>query len=202
MNRKSMTLIFLATAMLTSFIACRIQTNNGENGKDKNVKIETPFGGVHVSTDQTAAADIGLPTYPGAQLFHKKDDSDNSADVHLGFGKWQLRVKVAEYTTSDPEEKVAAFYKKALGRYGDVITCRGENTVGTPEKTREGLTCKADGRNSNINLNKSDDNLALKAGSPTHQHVVGIRDSENNQTRFTLIALDLPKDVENPGETN
>jgi hypothetical protein len=202
MNCRPITLFSLALAMLISLTACRIQTKNGENGENKNVKIDTPFGGLHVSTDQTAAADIGLPTYPGAQLFHKKGDSNSSADVHMGFGKWQLRVKVVEYTSPDSEEKITTFYKKALGRYGDVITCRGENVVGTPEKTREGLTCKSEGRNSNMKVDDSNNHLSLKAGSPTRQHVVGIRAIENNQTHFALIALDLPTIVEGPEETN
>ena len=62
------------------------------NGEDKNVKVDTPFGGVHVNTDQTTAADIGLPVYPGSQIV-SDDDKHKSADVHLGFGEWELRVE-------------------------------------------------------------------------------------------------------------
>lgn len=203
MNWKTITIVPLSLATLLSFTACRIEANKSEDGKNKNVKIDTPFGGVHVNTDQTSAADVGLPSYPGAQVFHKKDEESNSsADIHLGFGKWQLRVKVVEYISSDPEDNIVAFYKKSLGRYGDVITCSGENTVGTPQTTREGLTCKSDHKNSQMNLNDKGDHLSLKAGSPTHQHIVTIRTRENNQTRFALIALDLPKDMGKNEETN
>jgi len=34
--------------------------------REKKVQVDTPFGGIHVNTDQTSAADLGLPAYPGA----------------------------------------------------------------------------------------------------------------------------------------
>jgi hypothetical protein len=43
------------------------------------------------------------------------------------------------------QEQVTAFYKKALGRYGDVITCQGNAAGGHPEKTSEGLDCSDEG---------------------------------------------------------
>jgi hypothetical protein len=202
MNWKPLAIVPLSFATLLSFTACRIETNKSENGKDKNVKIDTPFGGLHVSTDKTNAADVGLPLYPKAQPVHEDGDSNSSADIHMGFGKWQMRVKVVEYTSPDAEDDVTAFYKKALGRYGDVITCKGDIPVGTPTITREGLTCKGsgkDGPNAQININER---LVLKAGSPTHQHLVSIKNPENHQTRFALIALDLPRDLDKTEETN
>ncbi|MEI9967680.1 MAG: hypothetical protein WDM87_03270 [Terracidiphilus sp.] len=38
--------------------------DKGANGEQKKVQVDTPFGGIHVNTDQTSAADLGLPTYP------------------------------------------------------------------------------------------------------------------------------------------
>jgi hypothetical protein len=38
----------------------------------------------------------------------------------------------------------------------------------------------------------SEDSLELKAGSKRHQHIVGFEDPKNGQTRFALVALDLP----------
>ena len=34
--------------------------------------------------------------------------------------------------------------------------------------------------------------LELKAGSERHQHIVGFDDSSAGQTRFALVAVDLP----------
>jgi hypothetical protein len=176
---------------------CRVHVDKGSNGEEKDVQVDTPFGGIHVNTDQTTAADLGLPVYPGAQIV--KDDNDKSADVHMGFGEWQLRVKVVNYTTPDDKDKVIAFYKKALGRFGDVISCQNDSPVGTPTSTAEGLTCAEDAH-AHVNVNSDGHNYGyhgssgfeLKAGSKRHQHILGLESSGPGQTRFSLVALDLP----------
>lgn len=95
MMRKSMNLVapslaLAAAAALAAGIAgCRVHVDKGANGEDKNVQVDTPFGGVHVNTNQTTAADLGLPVYPGAETV-SNDDKHKSADVHLGFGEWEF----------------------------------------------------------------------------------------------------------------
>jgi hypothetical protein len=191
-------------ALAAGMAGCRIQTEKGPNGEDKKVQIDTPFGGIHVNTDQTTAADLGLPIYPGATAV-KGDDNHKSADVRLGFGEWELRVKAVSYQTPDSEEKVTAFYKKALGRYGNVITCQGNSPVGKPMATSEGLNCADDGKHDNVQIDQGDyhfgkGNLELKAGSKRHQHIVGFENPKDSQTRFALVALDLPAVVESDSE--
>jgi hypothetical protein len=186
-------------ALVGGIAGCRVQVDKGANGEDKNVQVETPFGGVHVNTDQTTAADLGLPVYPGAQAV-RNDDQHKSADVHLGFGEWQLRVRAVSYATPDTREQVTAFYKKALGRYGDVITCQGSAPVGTPAVTSEGLTCAED-KNPKVQIDRSDygtskNGLELKAGSKRHQHIVGFEEPKDGKTRFALVALDLPSGLD------
>ena len=167
---------------------CRVESD--QHGDHDNVKIATPFGGMSVKTnDATVQEGLGLPVYPGAQLVKKKDKDDGAADVNFSFGKFQLRVKAASYTTPDAPDKVAAFYRKALGRYGDVIECQDDKTVGTPTHTAEGLTCSE-----KTHVQGASDlsgKLELKAGSKQHQHVVGI-DPEGSGTKLGLVALDLP----------
>lgn len=205
MNWKPVVLIPAFFTTLGMLQGCRIEAHDNDKGKE-NVKIDTPFGGIHVDTNKTEAADVGLPGFPGATRYQGDDKNKQSADVHLGFGKWQLRVKVVEYVTPSSQEDLTSFYKKALGRYGDVITCRNDEPVGTPSVTREGLGCKdSHGKNHmNVNLDDKDSkNLILKAGSPSHQHIVSIQNPKDHQTRFSLIALDLPKDLDkDEGETN
>jgi hypothetical protein len=187
--------LFAGLALLAVIAGCRVQVDKGANGEDKNVKVDTPFGGVHVNTNQTTAADLGLPVYPGAQPV-TDNDNHKSADVHLGFGEWELRVRAVSYATPDKQDQVLAFYKKALGRYGDVITCQGNSPVGTPLKTSEGLTCDED-KSSKVQIDQGDyslgkGSLELKAGSKRHQHIVGFESPKDGQTRFAMVALDLP----------
>jgi hypothetical protein len=187
-------------ALMAGIAGCRVHVDKDENGEEKKVQVDTPFGGIHVNTDQTSAADLGLPAYPGASEI-KGDDKHKSADVHLGFGEWELRVRAVSYGTSDSQEKVTAFYKKALTRYGDVITCNGKTAVGTPTVTSEGLSCADNGNNNNVQFNNGGvnidtGNLQLKAGSKRHQHIVGFEDPKDGQTRFALVSLDLPAGVD------
>lgn len=206
-------MILRATSLLACFAlvvwtaGCRVHVDKDANGQEKNVRVDTPFGGVHVNTDQTTASDLGLPVYPGAEAV-KSGDEHKSADVHMGFGEWQLRVRAVTYATSDSQDQLIAFYKKALGRYGNVITCQGNTPVGTPTVTSEGLSCADDGKNAQINVNggKNDKNMSndlqLKAGSKRHQHIVGFEEPRNGKIRFTMVALDLPTDVNYSGGTS
>jgi len=195
--------IILASLALAAGIAgCRVHVDKDANGEDKNVQVDTPFGGVHVNTNQTSAADLGLPVYPGAKQV-ADDDKHKSADVHLGFGEWELRVRAVSFATPDSKEQVTAFYKKALGRFGDVILCQGNTPVGSPTTTAEGLTCEED-HGGNVKIDRSDygtdkNGIELKAGSKRHQHIVGFEEPKDSQTRFALVALDLPASMENNG---
>jgi hypothetical protein len=185
-------------ALALGVSGCRVHVDKDANGKEKTVQVDTPFGGVHVNTDQITASDLGMPVYPGAEPV-RDDEKHKSADVHLGFGEWQLRVKAVSYGTPDSQEKVAAFYKKALTRFGDVITCQGNSPAGTPVVTHEGLTCEDNGKNNNVKLDNGDfsQDFQLKAGSKRHQHIVGFEDAKNGKTRFALVALDLPGNLGN-----
>lgn len=195
-TRNSVLLALVATlALLTSLAGCRINVDKTANGKDKNVQIDTPFGGIHVDTDKTTALDVGLPIYPGAQLVND-DDKHKSVDMHMGFGDWEMRVRAVSYATPDSQDKVLAFYKKALGSYGNVITCQNHQPIGSPATTLEGLSCSEDdhGSDGNVQMHHSyrSGDLELKAGSRRHQHIVSFDCPENGQTRFALVWLDLP----------
>lgn len=187
------TLALLAACCLLLAAGCRVQVNKNSNGNEKNVKIDTPFGGLHVRSGNTTAADVGLPVYPGATIAPDRD-GDKSANVHMGFGEFQLTVKVVNYQSSDSQDKVLAFYQKALGRYGDVIRCKDNQPVGTPAVTQEGLTCSGGNHHSHVQVSG---NISLKAGSRHHQHMVAIEDKSGPGTRFALIELELPESADN-----
>jgi hypothetical protein len=195
MKMKTFVIAVASLATAASIAGCRVRVDKDANGQEKTVQVDTPFGGVHVNTDQISAADLGLPVYPGAQQV-QGDDKHKSADVHMGFGEWQLHVRAVSYETTDSQDKVLAFYKKSLGRFGEVLTCQDSSPVGTPTVTAEGLTCADEGHHQNFKFDNKDyahpEGLQLKAGSSRHQHIVGFEHPENGQTRFALVSLDLP----------
>ncbi len=183
----------LCLGLCLSLVGCRVETH--KNGQNDDVEIGTPFGSMHVKTDDAAAvAGLGLTLYPGATTVHNKNAEDGAADVNLSFGEFKLGVHALELETGDPQSKVLDFYRRDMGRYGAVITCRASQTVGQPIRTAQGLGCDTDGRSSGDH-----DELELRTGSPQHQHVVSVKPGDGG-THIGLLALDLPKSLNRHGD--
>jgi hypothetical protein len=181
---------FILGALLAA-AGCHVSVDKGKDGEKKNVRIDTPLGGLHVRSDQTTALDLGLPAYPGAQV-SPDHEGDKSADVHFGFGQFQLRVRVVSYESNDDRDKVVAFYKNAMGRFGDVLECQGNHPVGAHTITSEGLSCSEDSK-VKVHGDNFDDNdeFSLRAGSKHHQHIFAVKKGGPG-TRFALVELQLP----------
>lgn len=180
----------LVAALL--FTGCNV--SHAKNGNGDNVQVRTPFGDMHIKTNNDAnVAGIGLTTYPGAVPLKEHNDKDNdAADINLNFGDFHLGVKAATYQTTDAPDKVEAFYRKDMARYGDVIKCRGSETLGQPAHTSQGLTCSEnEDRHVHTIHVDSDSHPELRAGSPEHEHIVGIEPRDGG-TKIGLVALDLP----------
>src|ERR1700679_2228077 len=121
MNRTLRTLAIAPLACLL-LSGCHV-TEHHDGNKDK-VDIGTPFGSMHVNTDNTGdTSAIGLAAYPGAVPIKDQGDKDgNSANVDMSFGGFHLGVKAASFQTPDSPDKVLAFYRKDLAaRYGDAM---------------------------------------------------------------------------------
>ena len=196
----------LLAVVLSGATGCKVQVDKSSNGEGDNVKIATPFGGISVNKDQTSAAELGLPAYPGSVL-DTGGDGNRSAKVDLGFGSWKLRVKTANYSTADNRDQVLNFYRKALSEYGGVIECAGDKPVGLPVTTGEGLSCDHSDHSGHSDHSDFDHgfphnqfhsgDVELKAGSPRHQHIVVLHGESTSATYFSLIALDLPHGFDN-----
>jgi hypothetical protein len=201
---------FLPAAMIFGTLAaalfcaagCHVQVDKDKNGDDKSVRVDTPLGGLHVRANQTTAADLGLPAYPGASIA-PDHEGDKSADVHMGFGSFQLRVRVVTYVTPDDQQKVLAFYKNAMGRFGDVIECDGERPVGSPTITSEGLSCREE-KHIHVDMGgdpnpiNDDTGLTLRAGSRRHQHILAFKTGSSG-TKYSLVDVELPEGLSESG---
>ncbi len=198
------TLRTFAVSSLACLLLSGCHVIEHKNGNRDNVDIGTPFGSMHVKTNDAAdTSAIGLTLYPGATPVKDDDDKDtNSANVDMSFGGFHLGVKAASFQTPDSQDQVLAFYRKDLAaRYGDVIECRDDHAVGSPTRTSQGLTCDSnhgphvktsDGHSKGFAIMSGDSSdLELRAGSDLHQHIVGV-ESRNGGTKIGLVALDLP----------
>ena len=165
-------LIFLAALPLGA------QDKKGSGKTDSGTEQEG-FG--IVASKHAGAKDVGLPMYPGAR--EHKDKSEDSPAVEFGLwgGNSGFKLAVLKLESNDGPEKVAAFYRKALSKYGKVLDCRGSSKVTT-----------GDNKGSSSNELGCDDDqpengeLVLKAGTKQEQHVVGIK-SSGGLTLFQLV---------------
>lgn len=175
-------LIFgVAAIALLLMAACSINVKKEKNGEDKQVDINTPMGGIHVSKD-VSPEDVGIAIYPGARLKQKDFNGENkSANVNISSFGFGLRVVALEYESDDSPAKVVDYYKNQLKKYGDVLICHTshldvnadikDHNPGSHELTCEGTTGV---------------NVELKVGTKENQHIVAV-EPEGKGSSFSLV---------------
>ena len=126
---------------------------------------------------------VGLPAYPGAQ--RSKDTSDDSSALQMGLwgGNSGFKLAVLKLDSSDSPEKVAAYYRKALARYGSVLDCSKPASRHSGNQSNE-LACDND--------QATDGGYMFKSGTQQSQHVVGI-ETRGNHTTISLVYLETPE---------
>ena len=183
--------LLLSAAGTLLLTGCHV-SHRDRNGNE-NVDIGTPFGSMHVKTNDNAnLAGLGITPYPGATPWKEHDHDKDAADVNLSFGGFHLGVRAATYRTTDNQDAVIAFYKKDLKRYGDVIQCHHDEPVGEPAHTSQGLGCSENNKGYHHSTMHDGSDVELRAGSPQHQHIVAVENKDGG-VKIGLVALDLPE---------
>ena len=184
----------IKVAVLTTIVVgvvllpgCSVNVKKDNEGQDKKVDIETPVAGLHVSNEPDVQ-DTGLPVYPGATRKEKKsgDSDETGANVNIVTSLFGLKVVAVEFLSKDSPDKVMAFYKDKLTKYGNVLEChkhKGGGSVtmngGDDEKDSKSRQLKCEGDNSgNV--------IELKVGTQEKQHIVSIEPKDNG-TDFALV---------------
>jgi hypothetical protein len=147
---------------------------------------------LHANKNVTAAS-IGLPEFPGARSFHGAHD-DSTADLGLSFGDFHFRLLVSKYVTRASPQQVLEFYRKPLARYGEVLECDHGLAVGSLRVASSGLTCSDSRGHHSQSSSESSDAHELRSGAPRHFRIVGIEDGQSDDTHFSLLLIELPKD--------
>jgi hypothetical protein len=181
-NRRLLSLLCpaLIAAFLLVLAACNMHVDEKKDGKNKNVDISTPFGDIKVH-NQADAKDTGLPIFPNS---HEKpgdnNDDSKSANVNMSFGKFGLKVAVATYETDASPDKVLAYYRTEVGKYGKILECKGGSmgnvNIDHNDNDRE-LHCDSHG-DSNV--------VELKVGNKGLQRIVAVKPSGKG-TEFSLV---------------
>ena len=169
--------ISLAMAAVIITTACSINVKKNEQGQDKNVDINTPFGGIHVNGGADVR-DTGLPVYAGARL-KKKDDSgdEKSANVNISTSAFGVKVVAVEYESDEAPNKLIVYYKSALKKYGNVLECHTEGGHDNYEGDSDELKCEGNNRGSTVEL---------KVGTKSNQHLVEIK-PQGKGSDFALV---------------
>lgn len=69
------------------------------------------------------AAAIGLPPYPGAVPRQDRGDSADGASFALWGGRFGIKLVAQKYAVGDHLERVASFYRDAMGRRSNLLDC-------------------------------------------------------------------------------
>jgi hypothetical protein len=141
-----------------------------------------------VVSGNASAKEVGLPIYPGAKPHKDKDNDSPSAQVGLWGSSFGFKLAVMKMESGDAPDKIAEFYKKALGKYGKVLNC----SQASPESSGK------DKSGSSNTLDCGDDKaepgeMLFKAGTKEKQHIVGIKPSGQGSL-FQLVYVEARGD--------
>jgi hypothetical protein len=136
-----------------------------------------------IASGKASAADVGLPLYPGSKPY--KDESNDSQAARLGLwgGGSGFHLALVKMNSGDSPEKVAAFYRKALSKYGEVLDCSHPSPVRSDAEKKDSsktLTCGDD--------KPEKGGMLFKSGTNERQHIVGIQ-PHGQGAIYQLVAL-------------
>jgi len=137
-----------------------------------------------VLRSQATAKEVGLPIYPGARPHKDKSGDTPATQLGLWGGAFSFKLVVLKLESADAPEKVAEFYRKALGKYGTLLDCSAPSPT-TGEKGKS---------SSSKQLECGDDKpekggMLFKAGTKEKLHIVAIQ-SNGKGSVFQLIYVE------------
>jgi hypothetical protein len=174
--------VFRAALFIALFLAALPLA--AQDQKPSNARQSSSDDSIGFNLGRNASAkDVGLPIYPGARR-HKDDSNDSSAlNVGLSGGSVGFKLFVLKMESTDAPEKVAAFYRKALAKYGTVLDCSNPSaaTNSSDDKSSKKLTCDDEKPKPN--------EISLKAGTKEKQHAVSV-EPDGTSTTFQLVYIE------------
>jgi hypothetical protein len=162
-------------------IALAIPICAAQQRDDDNFDVRSTIGDLHVGKDANAQK-AGLPLYPGARPKHEKDnDPVNFGILTESFG---LKLVVAKYESDDAPDKIIAYYRDKLKKYGKVLECHNTNDnsgfhVDDDQSHHKELKCEGD---------NTGPVRELKVGTEDNAHIVAIEPGDSGKgSTFALV---------------
>jgi len=174
----------LSTIALGVLLVWSAAAQDKEAYSNGGFNVQSPVGDLHLGKDADAQK-AGFPLYPGARPKHEKDnDPVNFGVLTESFG---FKLVVAKYESDDAPDKIIAFYRDKLKKYGKVLECHtrehGGDTHSEMSDDEHSKELKCEGDNSGPVTE-------LKVGTENNQHVVAVEPGDgHNGSTFALVYL-------------
>lgn len=181
MRKPAFYLFVAALFCLGALTGCSVTTHDKENGKKNDVDIRTPFGSLSVKEGHTDVKDTGLALYPGARAKANSDDEHHSANVDISSSLFGLKVVALKFECDDPSDKVLAFYRKEMGKYGKVVDCTGGFNLNFHHRRDKDAEVTCDGHEGGHEYKEE-----LKVGTENNQRILAVKPSGNG-SEFALV---------------
>ena len=172
---------FVMVGICAAVLAAPVAAQDQE--KDKNLDVRSPMGDLHLGKDADALK-AGLPVYPGAHPQNR--ENNDPVNLALSTESFGMKLIVAKYETDDPAEKVLAFYRDKMKKYGKVLECHntGDKSDFNSDDDHDGskvMKCEGD---------NSGPVRELKVGTEDNARIVAIEDPQNGKrTTFAVVYL-------------
>ncbi|MFZ5549011.1 MAG: hypothetical protein ACOZJX_09985 [Pseudomonadota bacterium] len=131
--------------------------------------------------DRSSPAEVGLPAYPGATVRRDKPDDGEGLNLSLWGGSLGFKLALVKFSTTDPVDKVAAYYREAMGRYGTVLDCTGPRPA-APPADKKVLACNKDDKG-------EPGGKLYKVGTPQQQRIVSIKPA-GGRVEFDMVRVE------------
>ena len=166
---------------------CLASSHAAQEGPDKEAAggKRSQSAGIYFDAEANGK-DVGLPIYPRARPRRDKDENQSSAKFGLWGSSFAFKLAVVKLESEDAPQKVAAFYKKALAKYGTVLDCAAappEAADKSESKSSNQISCESD--------KPGPGEMTFKAGTKEKQHIVGIQPSGTGSL-FELVYFESP----------
>ena len=158
-------------------------TVTGKDGSD--------VGGLMISA-QATAKEAGLPLYPGARPYKEDKDDTTAGKFGLWGNSFGFKLVLLKMQSTDSPDKVAAFYQKALAKYGTVLNCSDSSKTQSDKDKSDSskkLTCGDDHPDAG--------GMLFKAGTKEKQRIVSVKPNGLGCI-FNIVYLEARSDDKTP----
>jgi hypothetical protein len=162
----------VSTMLLFGVGACSADDSVSSNGIEASLRVNV----------EATAKDVGLPAYPGSKSYKEPGESSSGANIGLSTSLFGFKVAAVKLQSADKPEQVAAFYRKALSKYGDLLDCTDSAATRKTATSNDGLKCEPG--------DSDEQRIVYKVGTEKNQRVVAIK-PHGKGAQFDLVHVNV-----------